>query len=73
MDRRPLNFHARPDWHTRALVDAGLELAERDGIRRGAEFMADHGVPLEVARRVLAMTEAVTPPSAAAAAPKRPT
>jgi hypothetical protein len=47
------NFFARPDWHTATLVNAGIELAKKRGRKRAAEFMADVGVPVDVAARVL--------------------
>lgn len=50
---RSENFHGRPDWHTRALVEAGLELRRRGDVRSAAEFMRAHRVPLQITVRIL--------------------
>jgi hypothetical protein len=49
---RPENYHGRPDWRTRAIVDAAIELRKRDGTLRAAQFLARQNVPLAVALRV---------------------
>lgn len=53
MQIRHESFFARPDWHTATLVNAGIELASKRGRQHAARFMADMGVPVDVAARVL--------------------
>jgi hypothetical protein len=47
------NYHGRPDWLTRALVDAGLELGCRDGYQIAAKFMHEHSISFPIALRSL--------------------
>jgi hypothetical protein len=51
--QRPENYHGRPDWYTRAVVDAAIELSGRSGPLTGALFLRSQGISLQIARRVL--------------------
>lgn len=48
-----LNFHGRPDWRTRAVIDAGVELARREGTSQAAKFLTSQGIASSVIQRVL--------------------
>lgn len=52
--RREENYSGRPDWFTRALVEAAIKLSKRVCIKNAAEFLAAHDVAFEIAVRVLA-------------------
>lgn len=43
----------RFNWIMRQIVEIGLFIAQQDGRAKGAAYMAEHNVPIEVAKRVL--------------------
>src|SRR4051794_21952908 len=59
--QRHENYHGRPDWRTRAVVDAGIELGNRYGIEAAATFLNSQSVPLSMALRVLTLVRQTSP------------
>jgi hypothetical protein len=55
--QRSENYHGRPDWLTRAMVDAAIELRHRESCVRAATFLALGSVPIEVTLRVLTQSK----------------
>jgi hypothetical protein len=55
---RAENYHGRPNWRTRAVVDAAIELRDRDSVKAAAEFLCSQGISLILTLRVLAQATA---------------
>ncbi|HEX9173750.1 MAG TPA: hypothetical protein VF861_13915 [Telluria sp.] len=43
----------RRDWHTRSIVQAGIELGKTQGVGPAAVFLRSKRIPLSIALRVL--------------------
>lgn len=53
-------FNRRRDWHTRSIVQTGIELGKTDGVGPAAVFLRSKRIPLSIALRVLFGTRAQT-------------
>lgn len=60
MQTEPMNakpdgqpFNRRRDWHTRSIVQAGIELGKTEGAGPAAVFLRSKRIPLSIALRVL--------------------